>query len=67
MTLLQVGSCDSALLHGTFVGGDGHVSFVEEFAFHTHTIFVFFGICGCGVTPCDLFVFAPFLCLGNHI
>ena len=50
ITLLQVGSCGSALLPGTFVGGDGHVDFVGEFVFRTHTIFVLFDVFGCDLS-----------------
>ena len=33
MTLLQVGSCGSALLHGTFIGGDGIFALEENLSF----------------------------------
>ena len=47
VTLLQVGSCGFALLHGTLVGGDGHGLSIALLSFHTHTIFVFFDVVGC--------------------
>lgn len=67
MTFLQVGSCGSALLHGTFVGGNVHGSFVDLFAFRTHTIFVFFGAWGCGMATCEGVAMAAFFCKGTHI
>ena len=46
VTLLQVGSCGSALLCGTCVGGDGHGLSVVCLSLRTHTIFVFFDVVG---------------------
>ena len=46
-TLLQVGSCGSALLHNTLVDDDGHGLSIALLSFHTHTIFVFVDVVGC--------------------
>ena len=46
VTLLQVGSCGSALLCVTCVGGDGHGLSVVFLSFRTHTISVFFDVAG---------------------
>ena len=46
-TLLQVGSCGSALLRWTCVGGDGHGLSSAFLSFLTHTIFVVFDVVGC--------------------
>ena len=42
VTLLQVGSCSSALLHCACVGGDGHGLSIALMSFRTHTIFDIF-------------------------
>ena len=49
MTFLEVSYCGSALLRGTFASGDGHVCFIGEFVFCTHTIFIFFDAFGYGL------------------
>ena len=46
VTPFQVGSCVTALLHGTCVGDDGHDSFVALLSFRTHTILVVFDVFG---------------------
>ena len=66
VTFLQVGSYGSDLFHGIVVVDDGHGSFVDSSIFHTHTILVFYGACGCGVTTYDVFMIATFPCLGIH-
>ena len=42
VTLLQAGSCGTALLHSSCVGGDGHGSLAMALSLRTHTIFVIF-------------------------
>ena len=50
VTLLQVGSCGSALVCGTCVGGDGYGVSIAFLSFRTHTIFVFVDADGCALT-----------------
>ena len=67
VTLLQVGSCGSALLCGTCVGGDGHGLSVVFLSFRTHTIFVFFDVVGRVSSSWTLLAAAIFVCLGTQI
>lgn len=66
VTFLQVGYCGSALFRDTAIDGDGHGSFADSFVFHTHTILVFCGACGCFATAYDGSMIVAFLCLGTQ-
>ena len=43
----EVGSCVTARLRGTCLGGDGHNSYVALLSFRTHTILIVFDVFGC--------------------
>ena len=67
VTFLQVGSCGSTIFSCVLVVvGDGHGTLVDSFVFCTHTILVFCGACGCGVTTYDVTMIVTFLCLGTQ-